>query len=179
MTSFAVRFRASSGEVRFQACPSCGPRSRSDAIAANRGTGLWLCHAHGCKGDLLALVAGLAGLDVEREFHRVIELAADIAGVVALPGATETLQSAQGRIGSAFRSRAPRCASKAPAGGGGAAGLWTRLERESADGLRYLTERRIDRARAEDPVRPPLDMHPAPRRDRPHRQRGRPPYRWG
>lgn len=80
---FAVEYRRSGAELRFSICPGCGPRSRADTVSASRETGRWKCHAHDCAGDLLAMVAGFAGVDIRRDFERVLAVAADIAGFVA------------------------------------------------------------------------------------------------
>jgi len=78
---FGIGHRRSGGELRFQLCPECGWRSRWDAVSVSIASGRWKCHAHDCAGDLLAMVAGYAGIDAAREFPRVVEVAAEIAGV--------------------------------------------------------------------------------------------------
>lgn len=80
---FGVAYRISGAEWRFAVCPACGARSRWDAVSCNRSTGRWRCHVHDCRGDLLSMVAGFAGVDVRADFHRVLRVAADIAGVAA------------------------------------------------------------------------------------------------
>lgn len=69
-------------EARTRLCPMCGPRSR-DAVVVNLVTGRWIDHAHGCSGDMFDIVASLAGLDARRDFVRVKELAAELAGLDA------------------------------------------------------------------------------------------------
>lgn len=78
---FQVEHQRAGAELRFQICPSCGPRSRADSVSVNRSSGRWRCLAHDCAGDLLAMVAGFAGIDIRRDFPRVVAVAADIAGV--------------------------------------------------------------------------------------------------
>ncbi len=39
---FAIPFRGTGGELRFQTCPACGPRGRTDAVAISYETGRWL-----------------------------------------------------------------------------------------------------------------------------------------
>lgn len=78
---FGVEHRRAGGELRFQICPECGPRTRDDSVSVNRESGRWRCLAHECRGDLLTMVAGYAGVDIDRDFQRVVEVAADIAGV--------------------------------------------------------------------------------------------------
>lgn len=78
---FGVDHRRSGAEWRFAICPACGQRSRADSVSCNRATGRWRCHAHDCAGDLLAMVAGFAGIDIRRDFESVLAAAAAIAGV--------------------------------------------------------------------------------------------------
>ena len=55
--------------------PSCSVRVASDGTIS--------AHCHGCSwsGDVLGLVAAVHQLDVRRDFRRVLEIAADMAGV--------------------------------------------------------------------------------------------------
>jgi len=78
---FGIDHQRSGRELRFQVCPECGPRTRADSVSVSVETGRWKDHAHECRGDLLSMVAGYAGVDLERDFQRVLEVAADIAGV--------------------------------------------------------------------------------------------------
>lgn len=78
---FALAGKRIGDEFRTRVCPTCGARSRADAVAINMTTGRWRDHAHSCSGDLLGLVAGLLGCDVRRDFERVLQVAADIAGI--------------------------------------------------------------------------------------------------
>ena len=78
---YAVAGAQRGGEWRTKLCPACGPRSRVDSVAINLESGRWVDHAHGCHGDLLDLVAALAGLDARKDFQATLERAASIAGV--------------------------------------------------------------------------------------------------
>lgn len=64
-------------------CPAHAERTPSCAIARTGAGVVWYCH--GCKagGDVLDLVAAVAGLDRARDFRRVVEFAAQLAGVRA------------------------------------------------------------------------------------------------
>lgn len=86
LARFDVRGKRSGHELRTRTCPTCGPRSR-DSVVINLTTGRWMDHAHGCAGDALALLAGLAGLNLSLQFREVLELAAEIAGVPLEPTA--------------------------------------------------------------------------------------------
>ena len=81
LARFAISARITGAELRFAICPECGPRTRADAVSINQRTGRWYCHVGGCSGDLLAMVAGFAGIDIERDFPRVLEVAATVAGI--------------------------------------------------------------------------------------------------
>jgi hypothetical protein len=78
---FGIDYQRSGRELRFQVCPECGPRSKADTVSVSTATGRWKDHAHDCRGDLLSMVAGYAGIDLDRDFGRVLEVAADIAGM--------------------------------------------------------------------------------------------------
>ncbi len=85
---YGIKGRRSGREFRTKLCPSCGLRSR-DSVVINLDTGRWIDHAHGCSGDAFALIAGFEGLDAKTQFSKVLELAAEIAGVVAVSDPTE------------------------------------------------------------------------------------------
>ena len=62
-------------------CPAHGDRTPSCSVRmAADGTIAWRCHGCGASGDALGLVAQVHGLDVHRDFRRVADLAAEIAG---------------------------------------------------------------------------------------------------
>ncbi len=134
---FGIPSRRAGDELRFQVCPSCGPRSRIDALAVNVETGRWKCHAHSCRGDLLALVAGLAGLDARRDFRAVLAIAADLAGVSASDGGRRPHRPA--RLVRQEPPQPERLAKDWET-------LWSGLARSNAAGERYLAGRGIDAA---------------------------------
>lgn len=144
VTHFAIKSRTIGDEIRVGICPACGPRSRKDSVAINLVTGRWVDHAHGCAGDLLALVAGLCGLDVRRDFERVLEIAADIARVgpnvdpEAVKRALEQ-RAAEQRAAEDARAKRQQAAIHR-------AGLaWRELARHHSRGERYLAiERGLD-----------------------------------
>jgi phage/plasmid primase-like uncharacterized protein len=122
-----VEYRRCGNEIRAKLCPACGPRSR-DAVCVSTVTGLWVCHRCGAHGDVLALVAQLAELDVEREFPRVLERAAEIAGLV----------------GSTFAPTRTRAPAALPTSTLDWDERWAALDRRSLGGERYLMGRGID-----------------------------------
>jgi hypothetical protein len=83
---FGVEYR-DRPQIRLSTCPLCGKHQRRPAFLIDRETGDCIHHsgpdASGaqCKSDIFGLTAALAGLDVRTEFSRVVELAAEIAGV--------------------------------------------------------------------------------------------------
>jgi hypothetical protein len=77
---FGIEGQRSGHQLRTRLCPACGPRNR-DAVVIELATGRWYDHAHDCKGDLLALVAGYSGLDLRTEFVQVLERASLICGL--------------------------------------------------------------------------------------------------
>lgn len=60
---------------------SCGRDHHGTAAMGLAADGKWHCHACDDGGDLLALVARCEGLDVAADFGRVLEVAAQLAGV--------------------------------------------------------------------------------------------------
>lgn len=60
---------------------SCGRDHHGTAAMGLAADGKWHCHACDDGGDLLALVARCEGLDVASDFGRVLEVAAQLAGV--------------------------------------------------------------------------------------------------
>jgi hypothetical protein len=136
---FGVRYQRRGDELRTKHCPTCGPRSR-EAVAINVATGMWADHAHGCRGDLFALVAGYAGVDAARDFRRVLELAASIAGLSSAEVDPEMARRIEerNRVEAARRARdhAERQAAIATM-----PGRWAQLERRSLIGERYLAGR--------------------------------------
>ncbi len=69
------------GWWRGHTCPACKKHWRvlagSGFCLSPRG---WVCKACGAKGDLLDLLARLAGLDIRQQFPQVLELGAELAG---------------------------------------------------------------------------------------------------
>ena len=110
---FGVVFRDQAGQHRTNLCARCGERSRRDAVSVCIETGLWTCHVCGASGDVLALLAGYAGLDARTDFPRVLELAADIAGVGPVIEPAELERMRQTRRDIEARQRVEREADEA------------------------------------------------------------------
>lgn len=75
-------------------CPVHGERTDpSLSLRTGRdGTLGAVCHGCGWTGDALSLIAALDGLDVRRDFRRVLERAADLAGGFVRATVKESLQ---------------------------------------------------------------------------------------
>lgn len=131
-------------EVRTRVCPACGPRSRPDAVAVNAGAGLWRCHVCGEGGDALAALAAFRGLDVRQDFARVIELAAELAGVApdTDPAAAAARRDAAARQRAADLERtAAREQARLARAHEIAEGVWSSLDRRNDRGEAYLAGR--------------------------------------
>jgi hypothetical protein len=143
---YGVKGRRSGREFRTKLCPACGPRAR-EAVAINLPTGLWHDHARGCSGDVLDLLAGLAGINRERQFPALLELAAAIAGV--LPTVTDDAKRAHRRAEQLARAERRRAAEQAETAArrahaiGSATARWKALAPRSVAGERYLVERGV------------------------------------
>lgn len=138
---FQLQGRVTGDELRTRLCPTCGPRGRADSVAINLTTGRWSDHAHGCSGDLLALVAALAGLDIKRDFERVLELAADIAGV-GPESDPAAVQRHRDRMREAEQRAAVEKEQRQAAAKERARTWWAGLFRSHDVGRRYLRDRR-------------------------------------
>lgn len=81
-------------------CPIHGERTDpSLSLRVGSGTRSPLvarCHGCGWTGDALSLVAAVEGLDVRRDFRRVLERAAELAGGFGAATVKESLQVEQG-----------------------------------------------------------------------------------
>lgn len=143
-------------QARTAACPVGGTHGRRDAVNVDRARGLWSCFRcggpdHPVGGDALAALAGFRGLDVHRDFPRLIELAADLAGVVpddtdartATERARDREHRQQAHRAELARRQAEDDAARAAAIDR-ARGLWPTLAREDDRGRRYLDGRGLD-----------------------------------
>jgi len=77
LAHFGVKAAPSGRQLRVRRCPACGERAR-DAVVVSQASGQWYCHAHQHRGDLLAMVAGYAGLSARTDFAQVLAVAGQI-----------------------------------------------------------------------------------------------------
>ena len=140
MARFGIKFRVSGSELRTNHCPACGPRS-GPSVYVRMPAGPWFDHTHGCKGDLLDMCAGYAGVDVRRDFLCVLDLAADIAGLAANTPTTTAARHRHADQHDAGQVREAAARNEAirrlPA-------EWEGLRRRSTDGEAYLRHRGLD-----------------------------------
>lgn len=89
INAYGLRVRRSGSKYRLAECPRCRASSGSHAIVINPDKGTWGHFGHGraeggsCYGDMLELVAACEGWDRRRDFAKLLEKAAKIAGVEA------------------------------------------------------------------------------------------------
>lgn len=144
---FEIGYRLVADQYRTAHCPRCGVRSRRDAVAIAADTGMWCCHVCGEKGDLLALVAAYAGLDVRADFQRVLAIAADVAGVGPVVSRREVERARAERAQREAERKVEREAEERQAAADRrlrATSEWRRGRRSSEEGEAYLRSRRLD-----------------------------------
>jgi hypothetical protein len=138
---FALKGRRVGDEFRTGVCPACGPRNRGDSVAINMLSGRWSDHAHGCSGDIWTLIAGYSGLDVKRDFDRVVEIGGTIAGVTpdadpeAIARAAARRRELEAKLEEKKRADRERAIKHAAA-------VWLQLSSRSFRGENYLRDQR-------------------------------------
>lgn len=143
---FGVEY-ADRSEIRLATCPACGQHQRRAAFLVDRETGDWIHHSGAdasgaaCRGDIFGLVAAYAALDVRAEFPRVLELAAEIAGLSAATDATE-LAHRRAEYQQRLEANARQAVEERAAAEARVPRLWGALaERHLAKGEPYLMNR--------------------------------------
>lgn len=155
---YGLRATRRGSQFRLKECPRCHEKSSRDAIAIDARSGSW-CH-HGferaaggaCSGDVLDLIAACEGLDCKRDFRRVMERAAAIAGVVDMSDVERDNRRREAECRAVEADEEERLSfltSREIA-----ATHWTVLPRHSDPGAAYLASRGLDAA-AFDCVRYP------------------------
>lgn len=123
-------------QLRTKQCPTRTHSADSCAIAAD---GRWSCFACGTAGDGLDWIAAEAGLDIKRDFAKVLERAAGISGEPS-PDEQRAREARRLRDEDAARHEDARRARARSA----VASRWTSLPKRSVDGERYLRTRGLD-----------------------------------
>lgn len=139
---YGVEYQDRAAELRTRLCPECGQRSRP-SVSISTETGLWIDFAHGCHGDILALVAGYGGLDIRSEFPRVLELGAEIAGLSPVEADLERHRPTAERHRAPNGDRNPEEAKRA-ALRASMPERWAALAHRDDVGERFLVERGLD-----------------------------------
>jgi hypothetical protein len=138
-------------QIRLSTCLLCGKRQRRAAFLVDRETGDCIHHsgpdASGapCKSDIFGLTAALAGLDVRTEFPRVLELAAEIAGIAPDQGPVE-LARRRAEYRARVEASVRKAATERAAAEERVPELWQERERRHLRGERYLADRGLDPA---------------------------------
>ncbi len=148
LARFGVEYR-DRPEIRLAVCPACGQRQRRASVVIDRESGRWIHHGGAssagasCRGDAFDLVAAYAGLDARRDFPRVLELAAQIAGVTEYTSLSD-LREIRARSARKQATYERELAAKRSAATAAVPGRWGSLARRSVEGERYLTDRGLD-----------------------------------
>jgi hypothetical protein len=136
-------------QIRLTACPRCGDTTKREAVAINRATGRWVHHSgpsaadSPCRGDALELVAAFEGLHRHRDFARLVERAALIAGISANTSSSEIDEIRQ-RNERVTAEHARAHAARRAAAHAAAPSHWDALRRRSPVGEAYLAGRGLD-----------------------------------
>ncbi|HEX4455692.1 MAG TPA: hypothetical protein VH143_32750 [Kofleriaceae bacterium] len=150
IAAYGLRARKLGATYRLAECPGCGSKSSSWAIVINTRKGTWGHFGHGrneggaCFGDLIDLVAACEGFARRTEWRRVLDRAAEIAGVQAVTDEQRAELHAQ-RIERERRAAAEERRADAERRERAAAD-WQALARRHHDGEAYLQGRGLDHA---------------------------------
>lgn len=133
---------------RLRTCPFCGakPSRQGAAIYRRQRDDSWRAthHGHaGCAGDLLDMIAACERIDRKRELPRLLERAAQIAGMT--PNDPDLEYKIAERVIADRQRRAKEDAERAAALAEMPA-IWASLDRRSLVGERYLQGRGLDPA---------------------------------
>ena len=160
---FEIEYREARNDLYTRSCPACGERSR-DSMCIHATSGVWKCQRCSAHGDILALVAGYAQIDIKTQFRRTLEVAASIAGVGGdLSPADRTLIEERRRQAiervALQKQRTVAERARMPA-------TWEALTKRNVRGESYLRDRGLDPKALRDLVRYTRDGDPAlPLRD--------------
>jgi hypothetical protein len=143
--AYGLRGVLRGSQYRLRECPRCHEKSRREAIAIDARTGSWLHHGFernaggACSGDVLDLVAACEGLDCRRDFARVMERAAQIAGVTSVSDVDR--EQRQRQIAERVRADAVAELERMVSNRNTAGATWNSYARFEGRGMRYLEGR--------------------------------------
>lgn len=136
-------------EIRLAQCPRCGADVKREGFAVNRDAGRWVHHSgpvgadNPCRGDLLDLVAAFEQLDRKRDFRKLVEVAAAIAGVSESTDRAE-LDARRERYAREREQRTREAAARRAAATAAVPDHWAQLPRRSVAGEAYVKGRGLD-----------------------------------
>lgn len=146
--SYGLQTKRRGSQFRLSQCPRCHEKSTREAIAIDAQTGHWCHHGHEraaggeCSGDILDLVAACEGLTTKHDFARVLQRAAEIAGVSGIGDVELELrrqqQAERARL-AAIEERKRSLDARDTA-----SVAWERLSRRDSRGEAYLETRSLD-----------------------------------
>ena len=160
---FKIEYRETHDQLYTRSCPACGERSR-ESMCIHATTGVFFCQHCSARGDVLALVAGYAQIDIKTQFRRVLEIASAIAGVGGelSPADHEAIEERRRQAAERAelqRQRTAAARERMPA-------TWEALAKRDLRGEIYLRDRGLDPKLLRDIVRYTRDGDPAlPLRD--------------
>lgn len=128
------------GEQRLRECPACGHRSARGAASINAESGLGRCFRCGATWNAYTLLAALEGLDLERDRRRLLERAAELAGLDGAAPEAAAQRTAEVRAERA-QKRAEHAA-KVQRARAGMPAMWDALMPRHAGGEAYLRDER-------------------------------------
>lgn len=145
---FGLETKRRGSQFRLSICPRCQEKSAREAIAIDSESGQWLHHGRErstggeCSGDLLDLVAACADLSTKRDFSKVLDLAAEIAGIAHISDVERELRRAQQQ--ERARQQAAQEFDQLQRRRTTANDVWDRLSRRDERGELYLGLRNLD-----------------------------------
>ena len=160
---FEIAYHEARDELYTRSCPVCGERSHA-SMCIHAASGVWKCQRCSARGDILALVAGYAQIDIKTQFRRVLEIASAVAGIGSELSPIDRALIEERRRQAKARSelqkqQAAAACERMPA-------TWESLETRNVRGENYLRDRGLDPKELRLLVRYTRDGNPAiPLRD--------------
>ncbi len=146
LEAYGWKFKKSGGEFESMACPQRADHSRR-AFVINAESGRWQCFPCATAGDLFDFIAVAERMSMPGDFGKVLEKAAEIAGV-GPPTTSDEERKRRRDVWQAERQateerdrteRESRDLAAVPI----ATAYWAGLERKNTKGFDYLSERRV------------------------------------
>jgi phage/plasmid primase-like uncharacterized protein len=149
LSALGISYRSRGHELYTRQCPACGQRNR-ETVEIHADEGMWRCYRCRAKGSILDLVAGYSSIDITRDFRRVVDRAAEIAGVDVTTAITPEQIAERKRKRDERRAeeeaRAAEMQARMPQ-------IWDECTTRSLSGEAYLRSRGFDTHRLRSVVR--------------------------